>query len=161
MGIPANHPAIRQAVKNGLIPGVELTKPKPAPSVATGGPVRWAVTLGLPVRVLSEANRREHWAVARRRKEDQRTALMSAFIAAGLYQLPVPCVVTLTHVGPVMDDDNLQRAFKALRDGVAEWAQVDDADPRIEWRYDQRRGDPAVEVRAESVPSTSPASTVR
>jgi hypothetical protein len=39
-----------------------------------------------------------------------------------------------------LDGDNLQSAFKATRDGVADWLGVDDGDPRLDWQYRQRKG---------------------
>ena len=60
----------------------------------------------------------------------------------------LPCTVLLVRVAPSngLDSDNLQGALKACRDGVAEWLGVDDRDPRVAWRYDQRRGPWSVEV---------------
>ncbi|WP_230682079.1 hypothetical protein, partial [Streptococcus pneumoniae] len=47
-------------------------------------------------------------------------------------------VVRITRVGPRrLDDDNLARAAKALRDGVADWLGCDDGDPRVSWHYAQ------------------------
>lgn len=92
----------------------------------------------LPLRIHSVANRREHWATrARRTKRDRAAAL-----AIPRHWLPeLPCVVTLTRIAPrKLDDDNLQSGFKALRDGVADRLGVDDADPRVTWRYHQERG---------------------
>lgn len=59
-----------------------------------------------------------------------------------------PCVVLLTRVAPSsgLDDDNLSGSLKAIRDAMAEWLGLDDRDPRVGWRYAQRRGPWAVEV---------------
>lgn len=126
------------------------------PDVRTVRPAGWAVTLTLPCRVISEANRRDHWTVKRRRAEIQTDALRRACERAGWLRVvvwdwrpPVPCVVTFTHVGPEMDDDNLRSAFKALRDEVAKWLLVDDGDGRVEWRYEQRTGEPGCVIRVE------------
>lgn len=105
----------------------------------------------LPVRASSTLNAREHWAVrARRAKAHRDTAAWS------LKRKPVPalpCVVTLTRVGPrTLDTDNLAGALKSVRDGVADWLKVDDGDARVTWRYEQRKGAPkeyAVEVQVE------------
>lgn len=90
----------------------------------------------LPIRTVSEANRRDHWATkARRVKLHRRTAY------AMTERVSLPCVVTMTRVGPrMLDDDNLRGALKATRDGIADRLGVDDADPRVEWRYAQQRG---------------------
>ncbi len=51
-----------------------------------------------------------------------------------------PVVVTLTRIAPhELDDDNLAFAFKAMRDGVADALGVRDRDPRVSWRYAQRK----------------------
>jgi hypothetical protein len=54
-------------------------------------------------------------------------------------------VVTITRVSPrALDGDNLQRACKAVRDGVADALGCDDRDKCIEWRYAQLKGPYAV-----------------
>jgi len=53
----------------------------------------------------------------------------------------LPCTVLMTRIAPrKLDDDNLRGAFKAVRDQVAAWLGVDDADPRVTWAYAQERG---------------------
>lgn len=101
----------------------------------------------LPVRVESVANLREHWTARAKRTKAQRKAAC----IVPLHSLP--CVVTLTRIAPrALDDDNCIGGFKALRDGIAARLGVDDADPRVTWRYAQRKGKPheyAAEVRIE------------
>lgn len=41
------------------------------------------------------------------------------------------------HGSKRMDDDNLQAGLKSVRDAVAEWLGLDDADERVWWRYCQ------------------------
>jgi hypothetical protein len=90
----------------------------------------------LPVETVSEANRRDHWAVRAKRAKAHRTA---AYLAVPAHSLPA--VVTLTRVGPRrLDDDNLRGALKAVRDGVADRLGVDDADARVRWEYRQTAG---------------------
>lgn len=163
MGIPENHPAIVEARAKGLVTDTGPAKPQrsaarrkaPDGRVPAGGPrrPRWCLTLTLACRVVSEANRRDHWTVMRRRKEVQAQSLGKALAAlhAALTPalLPAPLCVTWVHVGREMDDDNLRRAFKGLRDALAAELGVDDADPRVEWRYEQRAGAPGVELRIE------------
>lgn len=49
-------------------------------------------------------------------------------------------VVTLTRLGVgTLDGDNLRGGLKAVRDGIAQAFQVDDADPRWRWMYAQER----------------------
>lgn len=89
-------------------------------------------------------NDREHWATKARRVRSERVSVAWAvrvgFGSAAAVGLP--CVVTLTRVAPSsgLDGDNLQGSLKACRDGVADWLGVDDADARVTWRYNQRRG---------------------
>lgn len=133
---------------------VQLPK-KPAPPA-----VRFAVTLALPVTVVSEMNRRDHWATRRRRFDKQADALVKAIAALDWYSdvlgyrwpFGFPVVVTFTRThnrGAGMDDDNIRSAFKAIRDAVAEWAGVDDKGPEIEWRYRDQEGKPGVAITIE------------
>jgi len=51
--------------------------------------------------------------------------------------------VTLTRIAPQeLDDDNLARSFKAIRDGIADAVGVDDRSKRFRWKYDQEKGGP-------------------
>jgi len=102
----------------------------------------------LPIHTVSEANRRDHWRVkAKRARLHRQTA------AALVPRFALPCAVTLTRVGVrKLDGDNLQGAMKAVRDGVADRLGVPDNDPRIEWRYAQAKGKPAVVVTLEAAP---------
>lgn len=92
---------------------------------------------------------------------------------------PLPVVVTLVRVAPLpLDDDNLARALKGIRDEVACWicavviqkgkrkGQVtgNDRDPRVTWRVAQRRGKPgeyAVEILARSCSPAYPGARVQ
>jgi hypothetical protein len=81
------------------------------------------VRLLLPLRLDSAANLRERWQVRARRVASQRQ-----FVAAYIRHQPVPAlpvVVTLVRIAPrALDGDNLQSAFKAVRDEVAKWLGV-------------------------------------
>lgn len=123
-------------------------KPRPARKLAAG----WAVELTLPCVVRSEANQRCHWVERKRRFDVQRQTLHAVVLQADLgeWYPPLPCVVTFTHVGRRMDDDNLAGAFKGLRDALADRVLgVDDGDDQIGWRYLQEPGTPGVRVRIE------------
>lgn len=101
------------------------------------------VLVRIPLRLVSEANTRSHWAVRARRVKAQRWAVAASLRGfGGLPALPV--IVTLKRVAPSpgLDGDNLQSSCKASRDGVADALGVDDRDPRVEWRYEQCRGKP-------------------
>jgi hypothetical protein len=71
-----------------------------------------------------------------------------------LARMALPAVVTMTRISAgTLDDDNLQPALKAIRDGIADAFGVKDNDPRIEWQYAQERGKPrdyAVRIRIET-----------
>ena len=106
------------------------------------------LTYVLPLRIVSEANLREHFrAKSRRVKRHRRTAWVHTLRAFGdstaiAAALMFPVVVTMTRVAPrTLDDDNLASAFKATRDGIADaLCDGDDRDPRVTWRVAQERG---------------------
>jgi hypothetical protein len=122
-----------------------------------------AVVVPLPIKTVSEANQREHWAKKARRVSDQRNLVALALrvpvaslgivlaprdrkrrrklTMGGLGAAPALVEVTLTRIAPrELDDDNLRGALKATRDAVADVLGTDDRDPRIAWRYAQRQG---------------------
>jgi hypothetical protein len=114
------------------------------------------IRIRVPIRTVSEANQREHWAVKARRVVAQRQAVAWAWLSARL-AVAVPCIVTMTRIAPrELDDDNLRGALKAVRDEVAlllglpaarprkgqRWLIADDRDPRVEWHYGRHRGAP-------------------
>lgn len=106
---------------------------------------RWSVTLVVPLRVVSAANAREHWAVRSRRVEAERLTVRGAFSAANLTHPPyfVRAAVTLTRLGGRRwDDDNNVSGLKGVRDEVAAWLRVDDGDPRVAFGYAQEPGGP-------------------
>ena len=68
--------------------------------------------------------------------------------------IPPRIRVTLTRIClGGLDSDNLQGAFKYVRDEVARWLGRDDGDPSYEWVYEHRpakRGVHHVELRIEA-----------
>ena len=100
------------------------------------------ISVILPIKIVSEANLRQHWRkVAARTRQHRQTARLV------LQQYARPMgdgevfTITLTRVAPrTLDDDNLASGFKAARDGVADWLGIDDGSPRIRWQYAQERG---------------------
>ena len=94
----------------------------------------------LPLKIVSVANLRLHWAVKAKLAKKHRQSAFNAL--AGLAAPPAPpCTIVLTRVAPKpLDGDNLQSAFKAVRDGVADWLGVDDGHKQIDWQYFQRPG---------------------
>jgi len=90
------------------------------------------------LRVVSEANQREHWAAKNRRKkaQQQRVAVELCAVRDALPKPPLR--VRLTRIGPrVLDTDNLAGSFKHVQDGIARHFGVDDGDGSIRWEYDQ------------------------
>jgi hypothetical protein len=108
----------------------------------------------LPLKIISEANGREHWRKKAARVRNHRRAAMLGLNAVHPDWFPESATVTLTRISPrTLDDDNLASGFKAVRDGVADWLGIDDGDKRLTWRYAQRKGRPkeyAAEVVIES-----------
>lgn len=103
----------------------------------------------IPIRTVSEANARDHWAKrAKRMKTHRRTAYLATLAALRRRRIALPCVVTITRVAPSngLDSDNLAGSAKGARDGIADALHVDDGSPLVEWRYAQRRGPWGVEV---------------
>lgn len=113
----------------------------------------------VPIRIESlNKTLRTHWAA--KSKIRVRSDTWFALLAARKKFDPslLPCVVTLTRIAPrkLDEGDNLPGGtFKSVRDGVADWLEVDDASPMVEWRYAQRRGRPKqyeAEIRIEARP---------
>lgn len=97
------------------------------------------LTFDAPIKTISEANCRDHWAVKSRRRKAQQ-AEVDAMLLNALRgrKMALPCVVRLTRVAPkVLDSDNLASAFKAARDAIARRLGIDDGDPRIKFEYEQ------------------------
>ena len=97
----------------------------------------------IPIRIESTQNLRECWQVRAKRTKGHRLAVPWHLKAAKAPQV-LPCTVTLTRIAPRALDshDNLRAGLKAAVDGVADWLQADDADPRITWLYAQAKGKP-------------------
>jgi hypothetical protein len=106
------------------------------------------VEIKLPIRTVSEANARGHWAAKAKRVRSHRVTVGLA-LRGRVASLRLPAVVVLTRVAPSsgLDGDNLLGSLKACRDGVADALGVDDRDPRVRWEYRQERGPYAVVVR--------------
>jgi len=112
-------------------------------------------SLTIQMRTYSEANRRDFWAAKARRIKEQRARvvyeLWSKFGRTCPLRVPLhqavqkrQLVVTLTRIAPrSLDSDNLVSSCKGIRDSVAEWIGVDDADKRVAWAYGQERGSKA------------------
>jgi hypothetical protein len=114
----------------------------------------------LAIRTESEANLRENWHVKAKRVRMQRqiTRVMvgqELIQAQETWRENAVHVITLTRIAPrPLDDDNLPRSFKAIRDGVADALGRDDrVGSGLEWKYAQEKGPPkryAVRIEIEA-----------
>lgn len=96
--------------------------------------------VNIPLRLVSEANARGSWHAGASRAAAQRKVVTEALRGHPSLVLPVYATVRIVRVAPRgLDDDNLSRAAKAVRDAVAEWLGVDDRYPGVSWIYAQRR----------------------
>lgn len=105
------------------------------------------ITAILPIRLVSVANIREHWAKRAKRTSEQRNlvkfALRNQTHKAWKDGELKKLLVSITRIAPrELDGDNLQSACKATRDGVADALTVDDRHPDISWEYRQMKGMP-------------------
>lgn len=103
------------------------------------------VSVEIPMRLPSRANSDgqrggTHWQRAKLVKQQRFEVAMALLPYEGL---AVPVTVQLTRVSPrSIDSDNLSGSLKAVRDAVAEWLGVDDADDRVTWLPCKQRRDP-------------------
>lgn len=114
----------------------------------------------IPVKIVSEMNWRGHWAERHRRMKRQKE-LAHGYCAAFLGRLavrPTRCRIVLTRIKGYRqrdyDGDNLQSAFKAVRDGIALYLGIDDGDDALTWEYRQEKGRAAgvrVEIAADGI----------
>ena len=101
------------------------------------------VFLTLPLKIISEANSRQHWRQAAPRKALHRATARAMCQQHARPRHDGPITITLTRIAPrTLDDDNLASGFKAVRDGVADWLGIDDGSKRLAWRYAQAKGAP-------------------
>jgi hypothetical protein len=106
----------------------------------------------IPLKTVAGLNAREHWRTrAARVKKERNTAKICARVL--MLRVPLPATITMTRLSAgELDDDNLQGAFKAVRDGIADAYGVADNDPRIKFRYAQAkcpRGQYGIHVKAD------------
>lgn len=123
-----------------------------------------AKTIRIPIR-LDSVNKKSHWATGY--KKNKRLAFaIQAYLKVIPYRVPysaiLPCQITLTRISPrSLDQDNLIASFKHTRDTIAGYlipglqAGRADSDERIQWNYDQRKGEVseyAIEIKLEKLP---------
>ena len=128
-------------------------------------PLRW--TVWVPIRVVSESNRKGHGILAYKRAQEQRAGLKIAFNQI-VIRPAVPCRIRLVRLYRPQDhsidkDDNLPASFKAIKDWIADYLipgkppGIADGSPLLAWDYDQETK-PHVGVRIEirSIDLTKP-----
>ena len=95
------------------------------PTLVHDGPTLVVVIPGL--RLVSEANAREHWRARAARTKTQKltVGLVLHSLVAAPPSPPVDIVIVRTSPG-TLDDDNLQGSGKHVRDAVAKWIGIDD-----------------------------------
>lgn len=112
------------------------------------------ITIAIPgLRLESIANKREHWYERRLREGRQRHAVMIhlCLFKGTSGHRTAPGRVMFCRIGPrMLDDDNLAASFRAIRDEVAAFYEVDDG-PKgpIAWGYEQRSGEYGIEIGLE------------
>ena len=99
------------------------------------------VCVMLPLRIVSEANSRDHWRKASARKKIHRVCAHSLMRKHPAPTTDGPVTITMTRIAPrTLDDDNLASGFKSTRDGIADWLGIDDGSSRLRWVCEQRKG---------------------
>jgi hypothetical protein len=94
--------------------------------------------LEFPLRTVAGLNAREHWRARATRVRNERIAVAWRMQHAPKPGLPVRVTLTRLSAG-TLDSDNLQGAFKGVRDAIATSYSIPDNDPRIEWAYAQEK----------------------
>lgn len=145
VNIPLNSPLARKILADidhprGTPGDCRPQRKRTTAAVTTTAPLAWSVSFTVPVTVVSEANRREHWTVKHNRVKSQGKAVAAAIAVQGLRKWKPPSwpvVVTLARLGgPRTDDDNSNNGLKAVRDAVAAFLAVDDGDEtKVRWEY--------------------------
>lgn len=98
-----------------------------------------------------------HWSKKAKLRREQRAMAGLHTLTVGSVQfvrglskhVPWKVEVTITRVAPsrgLDPHDGLGAALKGVIDGVADALGVDDRDPRVVWKLEQRRGPWAVEI---------------
>lgn len=112
--------------------------------------------LVIPMRTVSGMNAREHPMARAKRVKAERGCV--AWYLIKTRRPAIPCLVTLTRIGPTngLDPfDNLPSSLKGVVDQIAEWLGVDDRkDDRVRYVCRQQRG-PSWAVQIEITPASA------
>jgi hypothetical protein len=100
----------------------------------------------IPLKIISEANKSEHWSKKSARHRKQKY-MISLFLKPMISKISLPCHVELTRIAPRMFDvvDNLPISLKWAIDAIAGLLLPNlapgraDADERISWSLSQER----------------------
>lgn len=113
----------------------------------------------LPIKTVSEANCTEHWTKKSKRHKEQAFFVRMAYLQY-IEQVTLPVKITMTRCASrKLDSDNLQMAFKWIRDELSDLVCSDrivstsqsktgrtiavrgrnDSDARINWEYKQEK----------------------
>lgn len=99
-----------------------------------------SITVALPIKTVSEANQREHWAKKHKRKVAQQAIAVPIFRSAIKHPITLPLTVTFVRVScNKMDSDNLAGSCKHVRDALARILGIDDGDELLTFVYQQRK----------------------
>lgn len=113
------------------------------------------IEVEIPIKTVSEANMREHWSVKHERQKMQAGWVLFHLCPKLKQSKPfkLPLAIRFTRIGKrELDSDNLQSAFKKIRDVVAKKLGINDGDKRITWDYQQEKGkEYAVRIRIEQL----------
>lgn len=99
-----------------------------------------SLRVSLSIKTVNPLNSRRAWRPVWRLGKQQKFAVGVAL--HGYTMPPLPAVITITRVsqGTLDQHDALPASLKHVVDGVAAKFGVDDADPRLTWRYAQLKG---------------------
>lgn len=128
---------------------------KAVKALAASASAELRLVVTIPLKLVSGANAREHWAAKHRRVKTEREAVkmacvMNSYVAATLQGLThqlakeptFRVAVRLVRLGGrAWDDDNNVSGLKAVRDAVADWWLLqDDGSDRVRYTCDQEPG---------------------
>lgn len=117
-----------------------------------------SVDLVIPVRTCSEINQHRGWRRQHQRTKEQKRVTW-LLLNARATTPSLPCRVQMTRLAPRrLDSDNVESSTKWVRDAVAHWLGVDDADERVDWARVKQEKSKQYGVRIE-IYSTAPTAT--
>jgi len=111
--------------------------------------MRIEINIPLPKELLSEGNKRDHWAKKYKRDQRRNQYIMTFWTHHRIDKISTPCTVTFIRVSPrQLDFDNYVITCKGYRDFIADKIfpgkppGFADSSPEIKWVYNQERGKP-------------------